>query len=128
MKKVFARRLLKVAQALRESPDPGKFTMVQFGHGCGTPACALGHYAARRDLQKTFKLNPDAYSKNESMLVNNTGFRVGYDDTEIENHFGIDSEESDELFNGSGCDDAQTPKQAAKYIETFVACKMNGTR
>lgn len=66
------RRLLNVARALRESPNPKAFTMLRFVHGddsfsntvgsaadwCGTPACALGHYGSRTDLQKIVKIRP----------------------------------------------------------------------
>lgn len=42
-------RLMLVVRALREDPDPENFTMWKFSK-CRTPACALGHYASRRDL------------------------------------------------------------------------------
>lgn len=107
-------RLLNVAKACRESPQPEKFTMTRYGHCCGTPACAIGHYAARRDLQDAFMLTQsggfvmndgDYYSTRDSVL----------------SHFEITDNQENQLFESEGCGNAQTPQQAADYIEKFVA-------
>ncbi len=134
MKKVFAQRLLKVVKSLRESPNPKEFTMDHYGNGCGTPACALGHYANRTDLQKTFRLrlDKDFIDKHASQLeysmatdvVNKTGKRQHYAGLEILKHFGIDWGEAEEIFGGNGCGEAKTPSQAARYIEKFVVRKL----
>lgn len=62
-------RLLDVALALRESKNPEAFTMrfytwgwsstgyVLYPHPCRNPECALGHYAARSDLQPILKID-----------------------------------------------------------------------
>jgi hypothetical protein len=54
-------RLLNVAKALRDAAEAKKFFCMRdiaiVRDDCGTPACALGHYAARRDLQATFELS-----------------------------------------------------------------------
>jgi hypothetical protein len=107
-------RLLNVAKALRESPNPDLFTMARYGFDCGTPACALGHYAARPDLQDFFKL------KQNGMLVLTENDEVPYGEDEME-HFGIDEKQAAELFGTEGCGNAQTPIEAAEYIEQFVA-------
>lgn len=114
-------RLLKVAKALRESPKPKAFYMGRYGYtsgdaeGCGTPACAMGHYAARRDLQRTFKLS-------DGELTDNDGAVVWHSDHYACQHFEITVSEALELFDGyEGCGKATTAKQAAKYIERFVA-------
>lgn len=122
-------RLLNVAKALRESPNPNAFDMSIYGHDgefhywnwsgketkfdCGTPACALGHYASRRDLQKTFRLDEDYIVVNDNEVI-------GYASQEISDHFGITFGECAELFDADGCNNAKTAKQAAKYIERFV--------
>ncbi len=112
-------RLLNVAKALRESKRPEEFTMGQFVRECGSPACALGHYAERTDLQSAFvlKLDPmwgwDVYTSPGSEL----SFR------HIMPHFDISEAETEELFGIHGCDDAQSPNAAARYIEAFVARK-----
>lgn len=117
-------RLLKVAKALRESPKPKAFYMGKYGYtssddygyGCGTPACAMGHYAARRDLQRTFKLSDDGE------LTDNDGMVVWHSDEDACQHFDITHEQALRLFDGIyGCGYAKTAKQAAKYIERFVA-------
>jgi hypothetical protein len=114
-------RLLNVAKALRESKNPERFSMKTFIHGkwgetpehwCGSPACALGHYVARPDLQSEF------YVHESHMLRRNTHkavFTQGFVD-----HFGIEFEEYDELFDEQGCGNAKTPEEAAQYIERFV--------
>ena len=63
--KIYRQRLLNVVRALRESPKPKAFSMDWYGYGpneafpCGTPQCALGHYAAREDLQDFLRLGCD---------------------------------------------------------------------
>ena len=113
MKAVYKKRLLNVAKALRESPAPERFSMEYYAHrDCGTPACALGHYAARRDIQRTFTIERDGAF----------GFDIEYEG-QIGDHFGLFDEEVNELFGTFGCRDAKTPAQAARYIERFVARK-----
>lgn len=126
-----AERLLNIAKACRESPSPEKFDMSQI-HMCGTPACALGHYVARKDLQQTFELR-HPYG---IQVVGGTDF-VGIDSQEILDHFGITASQAAELFDepqdyeydddgedgmpvGAGCGNARTAIQAAEYIERFV--------
>jgi len=132
-----AKRLLNVARALRESPKPKAFSMVDYvwnrenayNHECGTPQCALGHYGSRTDLQRLIAPKYAwAYFGNEKseMVHANLVYRddqqivLSYWDTEIKEHFGIDADEAEELFGWGGCDNAKTPKQAARYIERFV--------
>lgn len=111
-------RLLNVVRALRESPRPEAFTMARYAHDgidhpCGTPACAIGHYAARGDLQDAF-------------VVDGMAVRVGSEwltYSMIRAHFGLSVEEDVELFSEDGCGDAQTTEEAASYIEAFVARK-----
>ena len=108
-------RLLNVAKALEESPNPDKFTMETFGHDCGTPACALGHYASRQDLQDAFLLDRDGF------LRDGDGFTICYDDPDLLEHFDIRDFEAAELFSAIGCAAAETPREAANYIRAFVA-------
>lgn len=104
------KRLLNVAKACRESRDPHAFTMQRFvWDHCGTPACAVGHYAARRDLQRCFTLA-------ELQLG-----RLHYYSVRVLNHFGITKHEAMCLFGEFGCDRAKTVTEAAEFIESFVA-------
>lgn len=124
MKAIYKKRLLNVARALRESPAPKRFTMGQYGfdepNTCGTPACALGHYAFRTDLQKTFNLYSSwVRFKKSSELVDHYS-------PEVSKHFDLTADETEELFGGEGCGNARTVEQAATYIEGFVKRKEAG--
>lgn len=140
--KVHERRLLKVAQVVEdrigEKPwiEDGykiqRFSMEQYAWSCGTPACALGSYAARTDAQRTFKLHsgtadidgkPCTFIRRaDDNSIHPDG--VSYVDQIVLDHFGIEYEESYKLFSTEGCGNAQTPKAAAAYIRKFVARKI----
>lgn len=63
-------RLLNVAKALRESTTPPDlFTMRFVMRECGTPACALGHYAARGDSAKEVATQLTAEVIDSSRLI-----------------------------------------------------------
>ncbi len=110
-------RLLLVAQALRESPAPEDFSMDAWRNLCGTPACALGHYCAREDLQDAFRWHGRA-----GMTIRSVGEHAGLGVSfAAREHFGIDENQFQALFGGAGCGGAQTVEQAAEYIERFVA-------
>jgi hypothetical protein len=113
-------RLLNVAKALRGSKNPRAFTMKTYvwggiGHPCGTPACALGHYASRRDLQDFIEIGGQ-----KRLISLKNGQTVFYDDAAVLDHFDIGWEEANELFGHSGCGGAETVEEAAAYIERFV--------
>lgn len=157
--KIQEKRLLNVAKALRDAAaarkrfDMGTFVFGTFGlvksnydcntetttycnteaNFCGTPACALGHYAARTDMQRLLKVAylKDKYKGNvEYAAIAFFGEEADqhttcpqYDDPKFVKHFGLDYSEMDELFGGDGCGGAHTAIQAAKYIEKFVKSK-----
>lgn len=156
MNKVQSKRLLNVARALREAhAAKKKFNMDKFVFGqasainygdrflvgqprnveaesCGTPACALGHYASRTDLQRFVKIQ---YHKDdfgikyaELAYFGSRDSGVDYCDSEFERHFGISLEETELLFSWDGCNGAKTALAAAKYIERFVKQKTRTTR
>jgi len=121
LSKVHLGRLRAVVTALRDAQRSQSlcrtFTMAQYGYfsemECGSPACALGHYVSRRDLQRKFLLNCDGHPI----------WRVGYRDVSVfafERHFGLTPEEHEELFGPEGCNEAKTPKEAADYIANFI--------
>lgn len=120
-------RLLNVAKALRESKHPEKFSMKDFANpDCGTPMCALGHYASRTDLQSDFylidpKLRGSTVNSPLRAAVFGDDEPIGYDSRVVLRHFGIDYDAAEDLFGVAGCDDAMTPLAAAIYIERFVA-------
>lgn len=128
-------RLLNAAKAVRETPSPGKFSMSRFGletypvpqvdsPGCGTPGCVLGHYAARADLQDEFKLVGSDIFLRDAVVPENFWERGGngltYNADVICDHFQISSNQACQLFSTAGCEYAQTPWEAANYIERFV--------
>lgn len=115
MNRTQAQRLLDVATALRESPNPRKFDMDAYGHDCRTPACALGHYAARKDMQKILCLDSEG-----ELNFAKTGVWTSHHNKEVLEHFGLNVTESHRLFSGSGCGYARTAIQAAKFIENFL--------
>jgi hypothetical protein len=127
-----AKRLLNVAKALRESPEPEAFTMSCYIRGdsmdhvktnwCGTPGCALGHYANRIDLQRLIQIN-NSFMKLEYCENLHTAY---FDDARIQDHFGIDRGQCHDLFGSSGCGDVKTPIAAAKFIEKFVKTNYKG--
>lgn len=125
-------RLLNVARALRESPNPDQFTMQTYSKGCGTPACAFGHYCHRTDLQSEFRLDPNGVP----IDVQDT-YEVGYYRGKTLEHFDITEDQSELLFAapdesycdmsdegtlvGGGCGNARTALEAAEWVEKFVA-------
>jgi hypothetical protein len=129
-------RLLDVARACREAPEPEKFTMENFANACGTPACALGNYAVRRDLQDKFELNTSDYYRVPWLFFD--GHPSSYHYREVTEWFGISYADAEELFSAAGCGgrvevvededgDAEDvvypitdPIKAAEYIEDFV--------
>lgn len=84
-----------------------------YRHPCGTPACALGHWAAAHPERWTFDdripLLWEEFREDDSGV---------YDDESIE--FGISDKQSLELFGSFGCGNAQNGKEAAAYIREFI--------
>lgn len=115
--------LRNVARALRESPNPDKFTMKRYGHGCGTPACALGHYAARPDLSGGRLAL--VYGAGGTILVDRNGYLAAYCEGTVQSEFGLSRREACALFDGqTGCGGAKTATEAIDFIEAFIASKM----
>jgi hypothetical protein len=126
---IYKRRVLNIARALRESPNPDKFYMSSvLDRTCGTPSCAFGHYVCRTDLQDEFA----------PRILDGFGWAPYFVDgryalfmrAEVHNHFGLTAGEADLLFNGgTGCGFAETPRSertalaAAEFIERFAAKK-----
>lgn len=113
-------RLLNVAKALRESAAPECFGMGSYATACGTPACALGHYASRPDLQRALGLT--AIRGEEGFLcMRGTTLQVSYDGNTVTSHFDIDEDTAELLFGPDGCAGAATAREAAQYIEVYAA-------
>ena len=126
MNKRQAQRLLKVARALRESPAPEAFNMDKY-IWCGTPACALGHYGSRPDLQRVMVVRKDGFGKPDLFYRHGIDL-VDYWDYQILDHFGTSRAEAEDLFGSHGCGGAKTTIEAAQYIEDFVRRKYDRWR
>lgn len=126
---IYVHRFNNAIRALQESPAPHWFNMHTYGYDsnpdspldrdqnpCGTPACVLGHYGFRTDLQSAFQLD-------DGNLVTCNGRPVHYSEQMVADHFGITRSDAFLLFYQHGCGGAETPVQAIKYIRDFVALK-----
>ena len=71
---------------------------------CNTPACAWGHYVSMPHAKRRKLIAYDMF-------------------TLLQTEFCITCLESGMLFGCSGCNGAQTAKQAAKYIRGFVKAR-----
>lgn len=134
-------RLRGLQRALRESPIPKAFTMGTYvreqydggtgtdyssgmipEHWCGTPACVLGHYAARRDIQRAFTIEIDSIGDHVIMFK---GKPFDFLSPGACKYFGLDTN-SDQLyamFGATGCGYARTPAHAIAYINKVIAKK-----
>lgn len=111
------RRLLRLATYLREQAKPQDFDMGTYANGCGSPACVLGHYAA---MPRTpFRLA--GVGTNALSDRNGSPLPLGFSSRLVRDHFALTNIEARELFDSDGCGGAKTPKQAARYLERFVA-------
>lgn len=124
------KRFLNLIKALRESPIPEAFNMGCYVRGgmyddyadkswCGTPACILGHYAAREDLQKLLRIKERPDNLFQLVYVR-SGEVAEFQDAAISRHFGISEEQAIRLFSSVGCNEAKTPAQAIEYIEELM--------
>jgi hypothetical protein len=116
-------RLLKLADILdvadaehRKNNEPA-YDQCSVGHPCGTPACALGHWAAANP--RRFIWNPRAEEEGGSVISYKPDPSAGFYEMGSR-EFDLTSEQSTELFDGDGCGDARTGKAAARYIRKFV--------
>jgi hypothetical protein len=131
-------RLLLAARVLREAAKQREldndhqhhFNMCRFVNDCGTPACVLGHYAVRKDVQELFALGREniaqfAYSVRGELLYRKSTVHdyrpTDYCSLEVRGHFDVDEAECEALFGPMGCHDALTEEEAADFIEKCVA-------
>jgi hypothetical protein len=131
MKPVHIKRFRNLIRVLRDAQKSeelrAKFTMALYGYrasterACGTPACAMGHYAFRTDVQRTFRLARDGWA------VDLDGHCFHDAESVFAQHFGIDPTEARRLFGSEGCGDAKTPGQAADFIERWFMQKLKAS-
>lgn len=110
-------RLLKLAAILDTADElhaaKGEPTYQQsaYLHPCGTPACAMGHWAAA---------NPDRWHIEPQDRSVNSIIGLPYVEA-VRQEFFINPSEEIDIFGMFGCDDALSAKDAAAYIRAFVA-------
>lgn len=119
-KTVGAPRLLKLADIL-DAAEPMQLTdgkpsgyyqrrWIWGKNDCGTPACALGHWAANNQDRW------EAYDIDQIRLKGRYG-PIG----SAKQEFCLSDREVSELFGIDGCGNAQAdPRKAAAYIRNFV--------
>lgn len=126
MRAIYRKRFANLIRVLRDAQKSedlrAKFTMNQYGFSatttaydaCGTPACAMGHYAFRKDVQRTFSLNTGGW------VVAYDGHHIPDEASHFAEHFGISLDEVERLFGFEGCNNAKTPKQAADFLAAWL--------
>lgn len=114
----------KLLQATREAPAEA-FDMGVFCGAltpCGTPACLLGNYAMRSDLQSAFTAQQGISGDMGRVCRTDTGDSLWIDDKYICEHFDITRGQADRLFNNNGCNNAgQDRAKALAYVERFMS-------
>lgn len=135
-------RLMLVIRALEEAPHPERFTMKLYLHvdeayyidrpelkcaakyeenWCGTPACALGHLAAREDLQNIMRIDAPTFSIRYREPDSDGYFEQAMcADTRLQEWFDLDKHDLMLLFDENGCGGAETPADAVKFIKHFI--------
>lgn len=106
-------RLLQLADMVERSTT---YDQVAYTHGCGTPACAMGHWATAHPEHWRFVAGiPVRISwKDVNRLI------IGSAEA-IQEEFGLTGSEAMELFGNRGCGDAGTDAgKAAVYLRDFV--------
>jgi len=112
-------RLEKLIVAL-DGVKPKQFDMTMYAHACGSPACVLGHFAARSDLQKKFKFNEKCDRFSAAVLLVKGGKPVYFEDDEVLEYFGITPAQSEYLFGCDGPNEFATPAMMRRRIRKFI--------
>lgn len=114
------RRLLKLADILDKADAAHRklkqptYAQSLFVHPCGTPACAIGHWAAhnrRRGWRVDVNNSVGSVYKNGNYNTIMAGIE----------EFDLGVAEYLRIFGSDGCGHARTGKEAAKFIRRFVA-------
>jgi len=108
-------KILFTADEKHSQNDEPEYDQGRYMWPCGTPACALGHWAAANP--KRWKLKRTGYSEKVPLLREKT---TNDPIEDAAKEFGLDYNEVSELFDGDGCGWARTGREAAIYIENFI--------
>ena len=114
-KETYRQRFENLIKSIEEG-GRSRFDMITWGYRARKKeqtACALGHYASRRDLQQAFMLD-----RNGNVRQVGTGYD-GYEPAL--SHFGINHAEFQALFGHAGCGQAfRSRKLALAWLKRFV--------
>lgn len=107
--------ILDAADAAHIEKHEPTYDQQRYVHSCGTPACALGHWAAA---------NPDRWyvgvdSQGDPDIFLRAADQMSLDDASCA-EFCLTSREEARLFGLSGCSHARNAKDAAAFIREFV--------
>ena len=111
--------LLSIADEKHLAEEQPFYSQRKWTHACGTPACALSHYAAA--IPERWCLRPGLWPSllGNEPLLNKGSTAASLADARKE--FALMFGEATELFDAEGCGGAKTAKEAALYILQFVA-------
>lgn len=107
-------------KANEEAPPERPFNMRVFAHPCGTPACLLGNYAERHDLQGAFWIGKHKGGGQAWLFPFDSDWAIGVESSAVLEHFGITASDAVELFGEEGCDGATTRDEAIEYVRGWL--------
>ena len=137
-----AKNLYVTIIAMREMQHPEFFSMRDWIHQCmcadeeqianivennihGIPCCILGIWGSRPDLQSIVKITDNGHPNSIFKLhkfTDGNGIELSYMSSDILNHFGIDSVESENLFTSDNVG-VNSRDTAIESILTFLLQK-----
>lgn len=118
-------RLLEAADLVENSET---YCQNAWFNECGTPACALGHYSAAHPEYRYIAYHTGNPAYVRDIRVNGLPTFLTLDFVpngflNLLNHFNISYDEFICIFGCSGCNNAQTGKEAAEFIRNFIATR-----
>jgi hypothetical protein len=105
-------RILDTADELHQVKGEPLYTQEFYMHTCGSPACALGHWAYHNQDRWGFFAT--------GSLPRLKGLEDSTSMQSAQMEFDLCPEEARELFEIEGCGYAKTAAEAAAYIRQFV--------
>lgn len=107
--------ILDVADAAHRASHEPTYNQRCLRHECGTPACAIGHWAAHERSRWVFKRGDGVRLKASNNMISVPNLMQ-----DAATDFAITQLQAIELFENEGCGNARTAHQAALYIRKFV--------
>lgn len=114
-------KLLEVADERHRAKNEPAYKQHLLVHNCGSPGCAIGHYAAANKA-RGWAIKRDKTYREMRVVIKRKGL-LGICDPRVQKEFAISAAEASELFSATGCDGAPTASAAAAYIRMFVGRK-----